>query len=161
MTGKAGAHAPWESLTAVREAMGMSKSELARKADMNLSHLGALESGRVSPRAKTIAQLAKALGVTPASIPPPGDMSWIDALVRERVEAELRRVGLAELAVEVPNVATDEEYNLRRVAGNMTQRGFLQEIVRIRQQESTIEGMTYVLSVLEDAVNYLKNTVGS
>jgi len=149
-------HVPWETLTALREAHGMSKAELARRAGMNLSHLSALESGRTAPRAATVKQIAEALGVSVGAIPlHDTSVSWMESVVRVMVDAELRRVGLAELAKPIPDAHTPDEYDLRRVGGNMTQRGFLQAVVRVRNLEASDEELTYVHSVVSDAVEWI------
>lgn len=71
---------------------------------MNLSHLGDLERGLVSPRANTVRRAAETLGVPVASISPrpmssdDGNvvvrMDQIEALVQRLVAEELDRRGL-------------------------------------------------------------------
>jgi transcriptional regulator with XRE-family HTH domain len=52
-----------ETLIALREAKGLSKSELAVEAEMSLSYLSEIEAGKKSPSISVIAKLATALGV--------------------------------------------------------------------------------------------------
>ncbi|TXH09969.1 MAG: XRE family transcriptional regulator [Spirochaetes bacterium] len=156
MTGRLGAHAPWETLTAVREAQGMSKTQLARRASMNLSHVSALELGRVSPRAQTVKTLADALGVSVSAITPPGrgrPASVTEGRVREIIFQEL---GLDGTTPEPEETLTNAQRNSIRVAANMSQRGFLQSVQRIRTAQASEEDVQYVLSVLEDAVEWLR-----
>lgn len=157
MTGRAGAHPPWESLIAVRESLGLNKAALARKAELNLSHLGALESGRVSPRPETIKKLAEALGVSAAAIPPPGNVPWLEKRVTELVEAELHRYGLTTIRHDTGTTpAIRTETDMQRVARSLTNSEFLKKVISIQKSEANNTDIAHVLSVLKDAVEVLK-----
>jgi transcriptional regulator with XRE-family HTH domain len=55
----------WETVKAAREKIGLNKSELARKAGLEPSHISRLENGDYkSPSIETINKLARALGMT-------------------------------------------------------------------------------------------------
>lgn len=96
--------APWTSLVAAREAKGWSRFRLAAEMHINLSHLGRLERGEVSPRMGTIRRAAEALEVDMACVAPAGSALTDDvplvtadqvrALVRETVAEELRKRNL-------------------------------------------------------------------
>ena len=47
-----------------REERGWSKAELARRAELNATTVGSIESGRFRPYPGQLSKLAKALGVT-------------------------------------------------------------------------------------------------
>jgi transcriptional regulator with XRE-family HTH domain len=56
------------NLKAIREEAGMSQSELARRIDRRPAYICDLERGRWNPNLQTLAPLAEALGVAPASL---------------------------------------------------------------------------------------------
>lgn len=56
------------SLTARRISAGLSKAQLARRADLDQSLLSKIESGRVRPYPKQLQRLARALGVSDPSL---------------------------------------------------------------------------------------------
>ena len=130
MTGRAGAHAPWESLSTVRKAAGVSLASLAQASKLNISHLSALEKGRVSPRATTLKRIADALGVPVTSIPVPEGTDWIAQRVAELVAAELERVGLSGLADEPKDAEVNED--LAEALRAMMRRDALSRLVSIR-----------------------------
>lgn len=86
---------PWVSLIAAREAKGWSRFRLAAEMKMNLTHLGNLEKGKVSPRIGTVQKAATALGVPLDTLivegvsPPTDDTSWLRDMIREIVVEEL------------------------------------------------------------------------
>ena len=88
---------PWVSLIAAREAKGWSRFRLAAEMKMNLTHLGNLEKGKVSPRISTVQKAAAVLGVPLNMLivegvsPPTDDTSWLRNLIREVVAEELDR----------------------------------------------------------------------
>ena len=100
--------APWSTLIAAREAAGVSRYRLAKDMRINLSHLGRLERGEVSPRAATVARAAEVLRVPITGILPPSTaypdgtrvltVAQVKELVREEVAAELERRGLTNTA---------------------------------------------------------------
>ncbi len=51
-------------LKAIRERRGMSKSELARRADTTYQTILNIENGRYEPGARTLARIARALDVS-------------------------------------------------------------------------------------------------
>lgn len=98
--------APWSTLIATREAAGMSRYRLAKDMHINLSHLGRLERGEVSPRAATVVRAAEALKVPITDVLPPSTtypdgspavltVAQVKELVRAEVAAEIERRGLA------------------------------------------------------------------
>lgn len=54
----------------LRAAKGLTQQELARRADLEQSHISRLERGEYSPSAMTVAKLAKAMGVGVSEIDP-------------------------------------------------------------------------------------------
>jgi transcriptional regulator with XRE-family HTH domain len=59
----------WETLKAAREKLGMNKSELARRAGLEPSHISRLENGDYkSPSIETINKLARALGMSASQL---------------------------------------------------------------------------------------------
>ncbi len=55
---------PGAIIKAKREAMGMSRRELAVKAGLNRSHLGRIERDEVDPRMSTVERIARILGLS-------------------------------------------------------------------------------------------------
>jgi transcriptional regulator with XRE-family HTH domain len=55
-------------LREVRLARGMTQAELARQADVTVSHLSRLESGAAAPGIDLVARLAQSLGTTVADL---------------------------------------------------------------------------------------------
>lgn len=55
-------------LTRIREERGMSKSELARRADTTYQTVLNIEHGRYEPGIRTMAKIARALGVSVDSL---------------------------------------------------------------------------------------------
>lgn len=85
---------PWVSLIAAREAKGWSRFRLAAEMNMNLTHLGNLEKGKVKPRIGTVKKAAAVLGVPlstllPEGVSAPSDDSWLRNIIREIVVEEL------------------------------------------------------------------------
>ena len=86
---------PWVSLIAAREAKGWSRFRLAAEMNTNLTHLGNLEKGKVSPRIGTIQKAAAALGVPLNTLlvdgvtAPTDGNSWLRNMVREIIVEEL------------------------------------------------------------------------
>lgn len=96
-------NAPWTSLIAAREAKGWSRFRLAAEMHINLSHLGRLERGEVSPRTDTIRRAAEALEVEVSCVAPAGSslagsslvtVEQVKQLVKETVAEEFRKRGL-------------------------------------------------------------------
>lgn len=90
--------APWASLVAARESAGVSRYRLAREMGINLSHLGRLERGEVSPRAGTVRRAAEALGVPVEQVAPSKDgaalvvtVEQLREIFRQELVAELDR----------------------------------------------------------------------
>lgn len=52
-----------EALVAVRRAAGLTRSEMARRAQLDPSQLWRIETGRATPREDTAIRLARAVGV--------------------------------------------------------------------------------------------------
>lgn len=80
---------PWTSLIALREAQGLSKTALARRAEIGLSHLLILESGQSRPNTATRKRLADALGVAVSAIPLPVPGDGLDAPFTPAQEARI------------------------------------------------------------------------
>jgi transcriptional regulator with XRE-family HTH domain len=57
-----------ENVRRLRRRAGISAEELADRADINRSHVGSIENGRVEPRLGTLLRLIGALGTTPDGI---------------------------------------------------------------------------------------------
>ena len=57
-----------DTVTTLRLRKGWSKAELARRAGLNASTVGVIESGRLIPYAGQVAKLAAALGVPPQEL---------------------------------------------------------------------------------------------
>lgn len=100
--------ASWSTLIAAREAAGVSRYRLAKDMHINLSHLGRLERGEVSPRAATVARAAEALNVPITDILPSSTtypdgspagltVEQVKELVRVGVAAELERRGFGKV----------------------------------------------------------------
>jgi transcriptional regulator with XRE-family HTH domain len=57
-----------ENLSHYREQAGLTQEELASRAEIHRTQIGALLSGKQLPRLDTIVKLAGALGITPADL---------------------------------------------------------------------------------------------
>jgi transcriptional regulator with XRE-family HTH domain len=57
-----------ENVRRLRKRAGISAEELADRADINRSHVGSIENGRVEPRLGTLLRLIGALATTPDGI---------------------------------------------------------------------------------------------
>lgn len=98
---------PWESLTVARTRAGLNRSDLARRAEMNLSHLSLVEQGRIRPRTATVGKIAAALGLAPTDIPLPVvenpttvrrlDEQRVREIIREEIEAYVAAVQRGEV----------------------------------------------------------------
>ncbi|OWY71572.1 hypothetical protein B7486_07745 [cyanobacterium TDX16] len=65
-------------LRAARKAKGLTQEELAHRAGVHINYVGRLERGLENPSLKAIAQLAIALGITPATLVPKGRFTKSD-----------------------------------------------------------------------------------
>ena len=90
------------ALRQTRRARGLSQMRLAVKADIHISYLGRLERGESAPSIETVANVANALGVSPADLlrpeaGAPVSLASLRQQVRENVEALLRDADAAAL----------------------------------------------------------------
>lgn len=91
------AHAPRELgeasaftvLKSMRQALGMTQAQLARRAGITQSHLARIELGIVDPQLGTLRKLSKALFCDLLVIPSP--KKSIESTLQERAEARARR----------------------------------------------------------------------
>ena len=57
-----------ERIQALRDEQDLSRTELARRADISLTNLNLIEQGRVQPRLQTLGTIASTLGVRAADL---------------------------------------------------------------------------------------------
>lgn len=57
-----------ENITRLREAQGLTVSELARRADMEKSNLSPIEKGKINVTVRTLVKIADGLGVGVAEL---------------------------------------------------------------------------------------------
>jgi transcriptional regulator with XRE-family HTH domain len=82
-----------QRLREVRQARGMSRAELAERAEVSRPYLGYLERGTTTPGIDLLVRLAAALGVPPGDLLPVSPAaSPAPAVVRERLRANLDAV---------------------------------------------------------------------
>jgi transcriptional regulator with XRE-family HTH domain len=75
-----------ERVRELRLSRGMTQAELARRAEVSVTHLSELENGEIAPGIDLVDRLARALGGTVADLLPPGAPADALPVLREQAE---------------------------------------------------------------------------
>jgi transcriptional regulator with XRE-family HTH domain len=75
-----------ERLRELRRSRGMAQAELARRADVSVTHLPELENADIAPGIDLVDRLARALGAAPAHLLPPAAPAEALPILREQAE---------------------------------------------------------------------------
>jgi transcriptional regulator with XRE-family HTH domain len=78
-----------ERIRAAHVKKGMSARKLALRMGIAPQNLSDIENGKVNPTYKTLTRIAKALGVSVASLLPPQDKSSVPCLDREKLYKDI------------------------------------------------------------------------